>query len=273
MKPFLLLSCRPEDAAAEGERQAVLEFTGLPEDQLHQMRVEQAPLPILDLDHYSGVLLGGGPYNSSDPVKSELQLRVEADIRRVLQDVFEDDLPFLGLCYGIGTVTAHMGGVVDGTYWEPAGAVPLRRTDAGHRDPLLSEVPETFHAFVGHKEAVRELPDGAVLLVEGDACPVQMFRVQKNCYVTQFHPELDAEYFIERMNIYRHAGYFAPEDLDHLTKLARDANIPPSVHTILRRFVEHYGQLKNHAADSTLPLPPLVPHDGADDNASLGQSR
>ena len=240
MKPFLLLSCRPEDAAAEGERLSVLHFSGLPEDKLHQIRVESAPLPILDLDEYSGVMLGGGPYNSSDPVKSEVQLRVEADLRRVLEDVFEDDLPFLGLCYGIGTVTAHMGGVVDRTYGEPAGPVPLRRTDAGQRDPLLSEVPETFKAFVGHKEAVRELPDGAVLLVEGDACPVQMFRVQKNCYVTQFHPELDAEHFIDRMNIYRHAGYFAPETLDALSDQARAAEVSPAVHTILRRFVEHY---------------------------------
>lgn len=241
MKPFLLLSCRPEDAAAEGERRAVLEFSGLQDHQLEQMRVEQAPLPIIDLDNYSGVLLGGGPFNSSDPVKSELQLRVEADVRRVLEDVFEHDLPFLGLCYGIGTVTAHMGGVVDRTYGEPAGAVRLRRTDAGHRDPLLLEVPETFHAFVGHKEAVRELPDGAVLLVEGEACPVQMFRVQKNCYVTQFHPELDVDFFIDRMNIYKHAGYFRPEDLNDLIVRARQSDVTPAVHTILRRFVEHYA--------------------------------
>ncbi|MDO5737528.1 MAG: glutamine amidotransferase [Propionibacteriaceae bacterium] len=242
MKPFLLLSCRPEDAAAEGERRSVLHFSGLPEDKLQQIRMEVAPLPILDLDEYSGVLLGGGPYNSSDPVKSEVQLRVEADLRRVLEDVFEDDLPFLGLCYGIGTVTAHMGGIVDRTYGEPAGPVHLRRTDAGHRDPILTEVPESFQAFVGHKEAVRELPDGAVLLVEGDACPVQMFRVQKNCYVTQFHPELDAEHFIERMQIYRHAGYFAPETLEALSEDARAAQVSPAVHSILRRFVEHYSR-------------------------------
>lgn len=242
MKPFLLLSCRPEDAAAEGERLSVLHFSGLREDQLHQIRVEVAPLPIIDLDEYSGVMLGGGPYNSSDVFKSDVQLRVESDIRRVLENVFEDDLPFLGLCYGIGTVTAHMGGVVDKTYSEPAGPVTVRRTDAGHRDPLLAEVPETFKTFVGHKEAVRELPEGAVLLVEGEACPVQMFRVQKNCYVTQFHPELDAEHFIERMKIYRHAGYFAPEELEALSDQAREAEVTPAVHTILRRFAEHYAR-------------------------------
>lgn len=242
MKPFLLLSCRPEDAAAENERRSVQHFSGLPEDKLHQIRVEAAPLPMIDLDDYSGVLLGGGPYNSSDEIKSETQLRVEADIRRVLEDVFAADLPFLGLCYGIGTVTAHMGGVVDKTYSEPAGPITVRRTDAGHRDPLLAEVPETFRTFVGHKEAVRELPEGAVLLVEGDVCPVQMFRVQKNCYVTQFHPELDADHFIERMHIYRHAGYFDPEILEELCDQARDADMTPAVHTILRRFAEHYAR-------------------------------
>ncbi len=241
MKPFLLLSCRPEDAAAEGERLAVLAHSGLRDDQLHQIRVEQEPLPILDLGNYSGVLLGGGPYNSSDPVKSDVQLRVEADIRRVLEDVFADDLPFLGMCYGIGTVTAHMGGLVDRTYSEPAGPVWLRRTDTGHRDPLLEEVPEYFQAFVGHKEAVSQLPDEAVLLVEGDACPVQMFRVQKNCYVTQFHPELDVDYFVERMRIYQHAGYFAPETLDDLIDQARALDMSPAVHSILRRFIEHYA--------------------------------
>lgn len=219
-----------------------MHFAGLREDELQQIRVEVAPLPILDLSEYSGVLLGGGPYNSSDPVKSDVQLRVESDIRRVLQDVFLHDLPFLGLCYGIGTVTAHMGGIVDRTYSEPAGPVTLRRTDAGHRDPLLAEIPETFKAFVGHKEAVRELPEGAVLLVEGEACPVQMFRVQKNCYVTQFHPELDAEHFIDRMQIYRHAGYFDPETLEELSDQARQAGVSPAVHSILRRFAEHYAR-------------------------------
>ena len=241
MKPFLLLSCRPEDEAAEGERQAVVSLSGLKEDQLHQIRVERASLPFLDLGEYSGVILGGGPYNSSDEVKSEVQIRVEADIGRVLNDVFEDDLPFLGMCYGIGTVTAHMGGVVDRTYGEPAGPVWMRRTDTGHRDPILDELPEYFQAFVGHKEAVSELPDGAVLLVEGEACPVQMFRVQKNCYVTQFHPELDADFFIERMRIYQHAGYFAPETLEDLIEQARALDMSPAVHSILRRFVEHYA--------------------------------
>lgn len=245
MKPFLLLSTRPEDQAAQGEYEAVARFSGLDTDHLHQVRVEAAPLPALDVRDYSGVILGGGPYNSSDADKSELQVRVEGDLRRVLDEVLGRDLPFLGLCYGVGTVTTQLGGVVDRRYGEPVGAVDIRLTDAGRRDPLLTELaplPGPFTAFVGHKEAVSRLPDGAVLLAEGDACPVQMFRIGANCYVTQFHPELDGPGIGLRIHVYKHNGYFLPEEIDDLLAATSAATITPQVHSILRRFVQRYGR-------------------------------
>lgn len=240
MKPFLLLSTRPEDLAAAGERDAVARFGGLASDEVVQLRVESEPLPEVVLDDYSGVLLGGGPFNSSDPVKSDLQRRVEADLARVLDEVMDRDFPFLGLCYGVGTVTAYLGGVVDRTYGEAVGAVDLRVTDEGADDPLLAEVGLEFRGFVGHKEAVSVLPASAVLLVTGDACPVQMFRVGNNGYVTQFHPELDAEGLIARIGIYKHAGYFDPAETETLVQRARESDLDPCVHSIVRRFVERY---------------------------------
>ncbi|GAB3814103.1 glutamine amidotransferase [Tessaracoccus terricola] len=245
MRPYLLLSTRPEDEAAHGEHEAVARFAGLDRDQLHQVRVEAAPLPALDLAEYSGIILGGGPFNSSDPDKSELQLRVEADLRRLLDDVLARDLPFLGLCYGVGTVTTQLGGVVDRRFGEPVSAVDIRLTDAGRRDPLLTELaalPGPFTAFVGHKEAVSQLPDGAVLLASGDACPVQMFRVGANCYVTQFHPELDGPGIGLRIHVYQHTGYFRPEETQSLLATTSAATITPQVHSILRRFVRRYAR-------------------------------
>ena len=50
-----------------------------------------------------------------------------------------------------------------------------------------------FEAFVGHKEAVRDLPAHAVRLASSPACPVQAFRVGQHVYATQFHPELDID--------------------------------------------------------------------------------
>lgn len=71
MKPFLLLATRPEDAAADNEYDLFLRFAGLSEGDLRRYRLEQRALGRLDLRDWSGILLGGGPFNSSDPETSK----------------------------------------------------------------------------------------------------------------------------------------------------------------------------------------------------------
>ena len=243
MKPFLLLSTRAEDLAADEEYAAFLRCTGLAEQQVHRFRLEAAPLPRLDLDDWSGILLGGGPFNSSDPAeeKSAVQRRVEADLDALLDDVVARDFPFFGACYGIGTVGVHQGGVVDRVHAEPISAVPVTLTAAGREDPVLAGVPDRFDAFVGHKEACRVLPPSAVLLASSAACPVQMFRVRTNVYATQFHPELDVPGIVTRVRVYQHAGYFEPADMNALID-----TLTPAVVTepgrMLANFVDRYAR-------------------------------
>ena len=239
----MLLSTRPEDEAAYDEYEGFLRASGLVAAQLRLIRVGSAPLPPFDLDSYSGVIVGGGPFNSSDPAesKSPVQRRVEAELRALLDEIVERDYPFLGACYGIGTLGVHQGGLIDRTYGEPVGAVPITMTDAGAEDPLLAGMPTTFDAFVGHKEACTVLPRSAVLLASTPACPVQMFRVRSNLYATQFHPELDHQGIVTRIRVYKHAGYFPPEEVDDLISrvLLADVDHPPR---ILANFVERYGR-------------------------------
>jgi GMP synthase (glutamine-hydrolysing) len=242
VRPFLLLSSRAEDLAAEEEYGAFLRWTGLQESELHRIRLETGPLPELDLDRYAGIVLGGGPFNSSDPVaqKSDVQRRVEADLDRLLDEVVARDLPFLGACYGIGTLGTHEGGVVDRTYGEPISAVRVRLTPDGLADPLLAGVPAEFDAFVGHKEAIRVLPPTATLLASSAGCPVQMFRIGKNVYATQFHPELDVPGLLTRVHVYQHAGYFDPAELSELVAGLQTAVVTEPVR-MLATFVARYG--------------------------------
>jgi GMP synthase (glutamine-hydrolysing) len=118
--------------------------------------------------------------------------------------------------------------------------VTVTLTRAGQEDPLLGVLPEVFDAFGGHKEAVTTLPPHAVALASSAGCPVQAFRVRNHVYATQFHPELDVEGICTRIEVYKHAGYFAPEEAESLKELARDSVVvhPPR---LLRRFVELYG--------------------------------
>ncbi|HET7243193.1 MAG TPA: glutamine amidotransferase [Streptosporangiaceae bacterium] len=242
MKPFLLLAVRADDAAADNEYESFLACAGLHERDLRRYRLEERPLGGVDLQHWSGIFLGGGPFTASDPEgsKSPVQRRVEADLRGVLEKVISADFPFLGACYGIGTLGRHQGAGVDRRYAEPIGAVPVTLTRDGRQDPLLRGLPATFDAFVGHKEAISQLPHHAVLLASSPACPVQAFRIGSAVYATQFHPELDAAGLCTRIEVYKHAGYFEPAQASELKARAHRSNVihPPA---ILRRFTRRYA--------------------------------
>ncbi|WP_210506118.1 glutamine amidotransferase [Naasia sp. SYSU D00057] len=242
MKPFLLLGTRAEDAAAEGEYDAFRRFGGLQESELRRIRLEQRPLGDIRLGDYSGLIMGGSPFNSSDPVeaKSDVQRRVEAELAGLLDEVVAADFPMLGACYGVGTIGTHQGAVVDRTYSEPVGPVTVTLTEEGRGDPLFGVLPPEFDAFVGHKEAIRELPPHAVRLASSPGCPVQAFRIGANVYATQFHPELDVPGIATRIDVYKYAGYFAPEEAEALKERARESGVqhPPA---LVRRFVERYA--------------------------------
>ncbi len=243
MKPFLLLGTRGEDAAADDEYDAFLRFTGLEESSLHRVRLERRALGPVRLEDWSGIFLGGGPFNSSDPedLKSPVQRRVEQELGDLLDVVVGRDFPFLGACYGIGVIGSRRGGRVDREHAEPIGRVPISLTAAGRDDPLLADLPEDFEAFVGHKEAIRQLPAGAVHLASSPGCPVQAFRMGRHVYATQFHPELDIAGLCTRIDVYRHAGYFEPHLAESIKHAARAGAVvePPK---ILRQFVRRYAR-------------------------------
>jgi GMP synthase (glutamine-hydrolysing) len=243
VKPFLLLAIRAEDPAADNEYDSFLSLSGLGERELRRVRLERHALGDVDLDEWSGILLGGGPFNYTDPedLKTPVQRRVEADLRGLLDRVVSADFPFLGACFGIGALGRHEGAVLDRRFSEPVGLVDITLTPQGQRDPLLGQLPTAFEAFTGHKEAISRLPGHAVLLASSAACPVQAFRVGANVYATQFHPELDVTGLCTRVDVYKHAGYFDPDQADEIKAQATRSHItwPPA---FLRGFVSRYGQ-------------------------------
>lgn len=237
MKPFILIQSRPEDDASDDEYRAFLRYTGLPESRLQRIRLEQSELPAIGLDQVAGIFVGGGPFNYTDPNKSNTQLRVESEMGDLLSRIIEDDFPFLGACYGIGLIVPQLGGTVSRSYGEPVGAVKIEIVD---RDPLLEGLPDHFDAFLGHKEGCEILPAQATLLARSANCPVQMLKVGKNVYATQFHPELDSDGLAVRINIYKDHGYFNPEQADALIDLGYEATVDQPM-KILRNFVRLYG--------------------------------
>ncbi|MEZ5912892.1 MAG: glutamine amidotransferase [Paracoccaceae bacterium] len=243
MKPFLILQLRPETEAADDEYAAFLRKGGLKAEDTRRIRLDQGDIPAdLDLADYAGVIVGGGPGCVSDPAeaKDPVEARIEAAILGLMPEITGRDLPFLGCCYGIGVLAHHLGATVSKDRWgEPVGPSRCRMTPEGAADPLLAGLPDEFDAFVGHKEAVQDLPAGATHLLASEACPFQMIRHGQNVYATQFHPEADAAGFETRIRIYRNKGYFPPEDAEALIAMCRasDVHWPER---ILAAFVKRY---------------------------------
>ena len=243
-RPFLILQLRPETEASDDEFHAFLDKGGIAQERAHRIRLDQGPIPAdLDLRSYAGVIVGGGPGCVSDPAdgKDPVEARIEAEILGLMPRITEQDIPFLGCCYGIGILAHHLGAEVSkARYGEPVGPVTCRTTEEAAADPLVAGLDPSFQAFVGHKEAVQDLPEGCVSLVTSTPCPYQMIRYGENVYATQFHPEADSDGFALRIRIYKDRGYFDPSEAEALiaTCAAAEVAVPGQ---ILGRFVARFG--------------------------------
>ncbi|KMY23015.1 hypothetical protein ACU19_06765 [Actinobaculum suis] len=244
----MLVQSRPGEEAAFRELESVARFAGLPQSALFQIRLDaEVDAGNVDTDWEAllagraGVILGGSPFDAGAANKSALQIAVEKEIHALLEIVVEREIPFLGLCYGIGALGTFLGATVDTHYGEDAGPVTISLTPEATTDPVFAGLPENFTALVGHHEALREVPAGAVLLATGEGAPVQAFRYGPCAYATQFHPELDAEAIIYRLDLYADRGYMDLSRKDEIYREIRAAELTDS-HRVLENFARVFGR-------------------------------
>jgi GMP synthase (glutamine-hydrolysing) len=236
--PLLYLCVRPQRRAADGEHASFREGTGLG-DALARHDLVREPLPDDVFDRYGGFVVGGSPFNLTDPAadKPDAQLRQERDLERVAAAAAAGRTTALFTCYGIGVVTRMLGGEVSRDFPEDTGPAGIRLTAAATGDALFDAMPAAFTALTAHKEGTAVAPEGAVVLAENDACPVQAYRVGDRLWATQFHPEPTPQAFTERMAIYRNDGYFDPEEYEVLAARVRAADVSEP-QRLLRRFAQ-----------------------------------
>lgn len=200
----------------------------------HVIDSESATLP--DLSAYDGVLVGGSPFNVTDLVHTATQKHVQSLMVQILQSA----VPSLFICFGSGFCTWTMGGRVDRSYGESASVSTVELTEAATDDPICRYLPQRFQVLTGHVESVAEIADSAVVLGTGPTCPVQFYRVNRNTWATQFHPELDATGFARRMAFYSDHGYYDTAKAESIIESANAAELSPvaGIFTGFRRFCE-----------------------------------
>jgi GMP synthase (glutamine-hydrolysing) len=240
--PLLYVCARPQQDAADAEYASFLAGMGVGPEALARHDLVREPLPADAFDRYSGFVVGGSPFNVTDPtsLKTDAQLRLESDLEKIAAAAAQSRTAALFTCFGIGVVTRLLGGDVTRQHPEDTGPTTIELTAEGRADALLGDLALRFAALTAHKEGAGVVPPGAVLLATNDGCPVQAYRVGERLYATQFHPEPTPLAFTERMAVYRDGGYFPSDDYDIIAARVLEASVtePPR---LLEAFVHRFA--------------------------------
>ena len=130
----------------------------------------------------SGVILSGGPesVNLDDPP-------------RVSPEIFELGVPVLGICYGMQTMAAELGGKVEASEHREFGYAEITPgesglfggfSDADSGKPMLK-------VWMSHGDRVEAVPPGFAVTASSPNSPIAaMEDAQRKFYGVQFHPEV-----------------------------------------------------------------------------------
>ncbi|HEX8605463.1 MAG TPA: glutamine-hydrolyzing GMP synthase [Pseudoduganella sp.] len=133
----------------------------------------------------SGVILSGS-HNST----------LEGDSPRAPQAVFELGVPVLGICYGMQTMAAQLGGVVENGLLREFGYAEVRARNHtsllnGINDFVTHEGHGMLKVWMSHGDKVLDMPPGFKLMASTDSCPIAgMADEERKFYAVQWHPEV-----------------------------------------------------------------------------------
>jgi len=112
------------------------------------------------------------------------------------QAVFELGVPVLGICYGMQTMAAQLGGTVEYADHREFGYAQVRarghtRLLDGVEDSRNAEGHGLLDVWMSHGDAVTALPPGFVVMASTPSCPIAgMADEARRFYAVQFHPEV-----------------------------------------------------------------------------------
>ncbi len=140
-----------------------------------------------DIDKFGarGFILSGGP----ETVTGDAAPQAPAV-------VFEAGVPVLGICYGMQTMAAQLGGQVENSDHHEYGYAQVRAR--GH-SRLLTDIEDhtsedgygLLDVWMSHGDRVVDLPDGFRVIASTDSAPVAgMADDARGFYGIQFHPEV-----------------------------------------------------------------------------------
>ncbi len=129
------------------------------------------------LKQASGVILSGGPdsvYSTNSP--------------KVSRELFDSNIPVLGICYGHQLMAKMLGGEVKPSKTSEYGIANMR---IKKNNSIFNRLDKDQTVWMSHGDSVEKVPGGFEVLSSSDNCEVtSMANFEKSLYGLQFHPEV-----------------------------------------------------------------------------------
>jgi len=141
----------------------------------------------IDLDYIrefnpKGIILSGGP----DTVTN-------TDSARVDSKVFEMNIPILGICYGMQTMSVQLGGSAKSASKHEYGfaSVNVKSSSSKLLGHIIKDNNKSLDVWMSHGIEVSKVPDGFDLIASSSNCAIAAIEnSEKNFFGLQFHPEV-----------------------------------------------------------------------------------
>lgn len=127
-----------------------------------------------------GIILSGGPAS----VYAE-------DAYKINKDIFDLNIPILGICYGMQLIAYMLDGDVVPANEQEFGKAEVYFSDAGKSSPLFKDLTDGGVYWMSHSDKVSKLPDGFISLAKSDNSDfAAVANESRKIYALQFHPEV-----------------------------------------------------------------------------------
>lgn len=124
-----------------------------------------------------GIILSGGP----DSVLNK-------NAPEISKNIFNLNIPILGICYGSQLINKMMGGIVSNSKNAEFGNTII---EIRHNSRLFQGLPDKITAWMSHHDIVEKMPDGFQLAAVSSGEKIAaIVNEKKNIYGLQFHPEV-----------------------------------------------------------------------------------
>jgi len=125
-----------------------------------------------------GIILSGGPESVTT-----------GETPRAYHEVFELGVPVLGICYGMQTMAAQLGGEVENSDHKEYGHAMIHLH--GHCELFKGIQADTIDVWMSHGDRVSAIPEGFSVVGESKNAPLAAFADEsRHFYGIQFHPEV-----------------------------------------------------------------------------------